>query len=171
MFPLFVDFSGFRDRSNFGEKATRICSWGRYPLYACGTCWHVEDWTAASGWVAAKMILCKFWSRIAFPDICPLHFSPGGAYIVLIDVPIIQAATKLCNARLIRIDNNRGGALIGRFCWSMRVCFIKASTAKWKSGETLSIYPWSFVWACFCRHFLGCCTPSINEKHFYIHMI
>lgn len=41
---------------------------------------------------------------------CPLHFSPGGAYMVLIDVPIIQAATKLCNARLIRIDNNRGGA-------------------------------------------------------------
>ena len=39
---------------------------------------------------------------------CPLHFSPGGAYMVLIDVPIIQAATKLCNARLIRIDNNRG---------------------------------------------------------------
>lgn len=47
----------------------------------------------------------------------------------------------------------------------------KALIAKWKSGETVSIYPWSFVWACFCRHFLGCCTPSINEKHFYIHMI
>ena len=37
--PIVCWLEGFRDRSNFGEKATRICSWGRYPLYACGTCW------------------------------------------------------------------------------------------------------------------------------------
>ena len=144
--PIVCWLEGFRDRSIFGEKATRICSWGRHCMLLGLFAWpsemrHVEDWAAA---LKGKVLLYNltalstdfgrfcmsssenYISFVSFDS--ESHFQTCAPRTLVqevpIDVPIIQAATKLCNARLIRIDNNRGGAL--------KVNFLKASIAKWK---------------------------------------
>lgn len=72
--------------------------------------------------------------------------------MVLIDVPIIQAATKLCNARLIRIDNNRGGA--------------QSVDSKMKVRRNCVNLPMVFCVGLLLSPFLGLLYPFYQRKAF-----